>query len=380
MATPEGIPHARFPGRERRRFVLGGALAAAGLATGAAAQDATPSQAVAPSRQRLPLADMHSHYGMFLPRLFGLDLARHLADTGTVLLAWSVTDDHRWIAVGGGGWRQTRVPAPGELWENFQRRLAGYEEKRAAWGVPRALTPADVDAALAGQPMVLMATEGANFLEGRVERLAEAHAWGIRHLQLVHFIQSPLGDHQTAEPRHGGLTPTGVEVVRACRRLGIVVDLAHGTAGLVDAALDATDRPLVWSHSWISPQGGTWQDVPYVARSLAPASARRIAAAGGVVGLWSVRVRGDPAYPVHSVRAYAEEILRMADLIGPAHVAFGTDMEGAGPGPILSDYVDLRAVADLLAQRGLAEADLRGIFAGNYARVVQAAMRGATAS
>jgi membrane dipeptidase len=356
-----------FPPLSRRCFGLLGAAMAADLALPARAQERKPY-----------LADMHSHYGMFLPRLFGLDLPKHLRETGTTLLAWSATDDHRWIGLTPLGYRQTRQPEPGALWASFQQRLAGYQAKLAEWNLSKALTAADVDAALAGEPRILLATEGANFLEGQAERVAQAHAWGVRHLQLVHFIQSPLGDHQTANPVHGGLTPLGAQVVNECRRLGMVVDLAHGTADMVDGVLDAAPVVPVWSHSWISRMGGTWQDVGYVARSLAPASARKIASRGGAVGLWTVRVRTDPRYPVHSVSGYADEILHMCDLIGPAHVAFGTDMEGAGPQPILSDYVDLRAVADRLVQRGLSEDQLHGVLIGNYARIVKQAMNGAT--
>jgi hypothetical protein len=65
------------------------------------------------------------------------------------------------------GWQQSRQPAPGELWASFQQRLAGYEDKLKGWTLAKALTAADVDAALAGSPRVLLATEGANFLEGR---------------------------------------------------------------------------------------------------------------------------------------------------------------------------------------------------------------------
>jgi membrane dipeptidase len=325
----------------RRRFALGAAAAVAGLQA--------PSVWAQPAAKPY-LADMHSHYGMFLPRLFGLDLPRHMADTGTMLLAWSATDDHRWIALTPTGWQQTRQPGPGELWTSFQQRLAGYEDKLKGWSLAKALTAADVDAALAGSPRVLLATEGANFLEGQPDRVAQAHAWGVRHLQLIHFIQSPLGDRQTAEPVHGGLTPLGAKVVAECRRLGIVVDMAHGTAALVDGVLEASDAIPVWSHSWISAQGGGWTDPSYIARSLSPATARKIAARGGAVGLWTVRVNRDPAYPVHNATTYADEIVRMCELVGPNHVAFGTDMEGAGPGAILSNYVDLREVADKLMQ------------------------------
>ena len=338
------------------------------------------SAAVLPARaqHRGPyMADMHSHYGMFMPRPLGLDLAKHMRETGTMLLAWAVTDDHRWIGRTPNGLRQTAQPGPGELWASFQKRLADYEAKLQGWNVAKALSPSDVDAAMAGQPRVLLATEAANFLEGRPERVAQAHAWGVRHMQMVHFIQSPLGDHQTAEPRHGGLTPVGAQVIAECKRHGILVDLAHSTPAFVDGALDATDAAMVWSHSWISPQGGNWQDPGYIARSLSPASARKIASRGGAVGLWTVRVKSDPRYPVHNVRSFADETMRMCDLIGPAHVAFGTDMEGAGPGPILSDYVDLREVADNLVKRGLAESTLNDIFIGNYARIVKAAMNGA---
>ena len=105
-----------------------------------------------------------------------------------------------------------------------------------------------------------------------MDSAGEAHAWGVRHMQMVHFIQSPLGDHQTAEPRHGGISPLGRDVVAACRKHGIVVDLAHATAAFVDGALDASDAAMVWSHSWISRDGGTWQDPGYIARSLSLAS------------------------------------------------------------------------------------------------------------
>lgn len=351
----------------RRQFTLAAGAALAGLGASARAQ--------VPASGRTPyVADMHSHYAMFLPRLFGSNLKQHMQDTGTMLLAWTMVDDQRWIGRAGGSINQLAVPAPGELWTYFQARLTECTARLKGWGLELARTPADVDAAQAGAPHVLLASEAANFLEGDLSRLVTAYDAGLRHLQLVHYIQSPIGDHQTAEPRHGGLSAFGRSVVQECARLGLVVDLAHGTPALVDAALEASDAPMVWSHSWIRPQAGTWQDPGYIARSLSEAHARKIAARGGAVGLWTVRVNRDPQYRVHSVRTFADEMLRMCDLIGPEHVAFGTDMEGAGPGPILSSYVDLREVVDNLLQRGLAEAQLHGLFMGNYARIVKRSM------
>jgi membrane dipeptidase len=335
------------------------------------------AQVSAPAVKKPYLADMHSHYGMFLPRLFGFNLNKYMHEAGITLLAWSIVDDQRWIGKGSKGLTQGSIPAAGELWSYFQSRLSEYDGQLRQWGVSKALTPSDVDAALSGQPKVLLATEAANFLEGDVSRLAWAHDKGVRHLQLVHYIQSPLGDHQTAEPVQGGLTPLGARVVAECKRLGVVVDLAHGTAELVAGALDASDAAMVWSHSWIRPQGGTFRDVGWIARSLALSTAQKIAARGGVVGLWNLQIRLEPAYPINSIKTYADEIMRMSDLIGPEHVAFGTDMEGVWPGRLMTSYDDLREVADNLVKRGITESQLQDIFIGNYARVVKAAMRGA---
>jgi membrane dipeptidase len=68
------------------------------------------------------------------------------------------------------------------------------------------------------------------------------------------------------------------------------------------------------------------------------------------------------------------------ELLGPEHVAFGTDMEGAGSDPVMSHYTELREVVENLAKRGLSESTLNNICIGNYARVVKQAMNGAARS
>lgn len=354
----------------RRQVALLGAAALAGLASPAGAQTTVRKPYV---------ADMHSHYGMFLPRLFGMDLDKHMRENGITLLAWAVVDDRKWISASG---RLVQVdePKPGAIWAYWQDLVKDYEARLAQWKVAKALTTADVDGALAGEPRVLLACESANFIEGDIARLAQAHAMGVRHMQLVHYIRTPLGDHQTAAPQHGRLTPLGAQVVAECARLGMVVDLAHGTGSLVDGALDTSPAAMVWSHSWISPVGGAPSDVGYMARSLPLALARKIAARGGAIGLWCLRLGNDPGYPVNSKAGYADEIMRMCDLVGPEHVAFGTDMEGVWPNRMLNDYADLRDVIDNLGKRGIGDAVLNNIFIGNYARIVKSAMAGAKAT
>lgn len=62
---------------------------------------------------------------------------------------------------------------------------------------------------------------------------------------------------QTAPPVHGGLTDFGADVVRRCNRLGVVVDVAHGTRDLVKRAADVATRPLVISHTSLAARPST---------------------------------------------------------------------------------------------------------------------------
>jgi membrane dipeptidase len=324
--------------------------------------------------QKPYIADMHSHAGGVGPLRAGYNLRQAMEESGTCLLAWSLVDDAPWIGRTQRGVEQVSHPPPGELWTRFERVLRRMNGNLRTWNISRVLTPADVDAALAGSPHVVLASESANFLEGSLDRLPLVHALGLRHLQIVHYIDTPFGDLQTAAPRHTGMPEIARKLLTECSRLGILIDLAHCTPTFVEQALAATEQPMVWSHSWISRRGGQWNDHGYLARSLAPELAKKVAAHGGVIGLWVTRVRGDSSYPLYSVNSYADEILRMVDVIGPKAVGFGTDMEGTGPEPVLSNYQNLREVVNRLVQLGVPSQVLEDVCSGNYARVLKKAL------
>jgi len=99
-----------------------------------------------------------------------------------------------------------RTPEPGELYRHHLDRLAWMDELVANHGVRRALCTADLEAAhKAGQPAIVADVEGLGFLDGKLERLEEAHQRGIRHLQLVHYTPNDIGDYQTGAVTHQGL-------------------------------------------------------------------------------------------------------------------------------------------------------------------------------
>ena len=314
------------------------------------------------------LSDMHFHSFPGTSIYHSRPVARTLADGGATLVAWSIPGDSPWFNTRE-GYRQTGEPRPGAALAFFRRQLEHVKAHMAEQGLQPCLVPEDVDRALAGEPRIVLAVEGATFVESPVD-VQLAYDLGIRHLQLVHFIRNPLGDFQTSPPSQGGLSDLGKAVVDACNRLGILVDLAHMTPATVAGALGASRVPVVWSHSSVTagpaPHPGlvTWR-----ARQLALDVARSIAAAGGVVGLWVLKTDVG-----RTTEAYARRLLQAADWLGDAHVAFGTDINGLGQDYALSTYAELRQVVEHWRRQGVAEPRIRRIASENYARVLRAAL------
>lgn len=60
---------------------------------------------------------------------------------------------------------------------------------------------------LAGEPHMVLAVEGASFLDDDTDMLDFACDEGVRHVQLAHYIRNTLGDFQTCAPTSAGPTP-----------------------------------------------------------------------------------------------------------------------------------------------------------------------------
>jgi membrane dipeptidase len=142
---------------------------------------------------------------------------------------------------------------PGDARDNFLRWLTAIDAQLEKGHIHRALSLQDLQAAHDhGHPTIVQTVEGAQFIEGRLDRVQEAYKRGVRHLQLLHQrddMVSPLGDTNTAPAHLGGLTGFGAEVVRECNQLGIVVDLAHASHETVLGALKVATQPLIVSHT-----------------------------------------------------------------------------------------------------------------------------------
>jgi membrane dipeptidase len=315
-----------------------------------------------------PWVDVHAHPGRCF--LAGLDHADPLVrmlgaadvgaalsaagDAGLAAVSLSTVADLRVLAPDPvTGLRAVRDFRPGEAYADHRRQLAGIGQVLAGLGVPVAMTAADIEGARAsGRVAVLLACEGGDFLEDGLEALAEARALGASSLTLVHYRVNPIGDVQTEEPAHGGLTGFGREVVAECNRLGMVIDCAHATLATTAGVLEASSQPVMISHSHLDHASR------HHPRLLSPTHARAVADAGGLIGAWPSGVTST------SLADFADEVARLADLVGTGHVAIGTDMD-ANYRPVLASYAEFATLPGFLAARGLTDTDIGKILGGN---------------
>jgi membrane dipeptidase len=311
--------------------------------------------------------DLHSHAGRILYVRTGgpfTPVAEPMRQGGLAVTCLAIVSDsptHRVMA--DHRIHPFRDPEPGELYAWSQSAFQRLHDLIGEQSLAIITNAAELQAARAGTPSVVVAAEGADFLEGRLDRVDYAYErWHLRHLQLTHYRVNELGDIQTEAPVHGGLTDFGAEVIRRCNARGIVVDVAHGTLDLVRRAARVTSRPLVLSHTSL-----TTRPSPYT-RLITPEHARLVADTGGVIGIWPVA----SLFP--DMAAMAAGMARMAAVVGVDHVGLGTDSMGLVGPATFDSYAQLPGLAAALLAAGFTTADTAKLLGGNYARVFAASM------
>ncbi|HZM47355.1 MAG TPA: membrane dipeptidase [Burkholderiales bacterium] len=291
----------------RRRFLgTAGAFAVMAVAPLTARSQGRP----------LRYADMHSHIGI----RGAAEIRSELAGNGMLLVARKIVADSPVIrSVPGQGWRVGREATPAELSGYFEKTLQRMREQHQREGLVEVASAATLERLRGGSaPGIVLAAEGGDFLEGDLRRLEAARTAGLIHLQLVHYRVSELGDISTERPVHGGLTAFGREVIAACNRLGILVDVAHGTSALIEQALELAARPIVYSHGHMT--------------------------------------SSEPHYTQNPV-------------------GVGTDLAGL-PSSVVPGYAEFAALEEALVRRGIKAGDIENMLGGNYLRVLGRSLAG----
>ncbi|WP_406307957.1 dipeptidase [Streptomyces griseoaurantiacus] len=267
-------------------------------------------------------------------------------------------------------------------------------------------TAADMEAARAeGRIASLMGAEGGHSIDNSLGTLRGLYALGVRYMTLTHNDNVAWADSATDEPRVGGLSAFGREVVREMNRLGMLVDLSHVAPDTMRAALDTTSAPVIFSHSSARavcdhprnipddvlerlPGNGGVAMVTFVPKFVLQAAVDWTAAADE-----NLRAHGfhhletnDEAMKVHrafeeahprpvaTAATVADHLDHMREVAGVDHLGIGGDYDGTAFTPAglddVSGYPNL--IAELL-DRGWSRADLAKLTWQNAVRVLGAA-------
>ena len=281
-----------------------------------------------------------------------------------------------------------------------RRVIAAYPDDlelcRTADGVERAFR--------AGRIASMLGMEGGHVLEGSLGALRAFRELGAAYLTMTHSKNTEWADSATDEPEHGGLTAFGRDVVREMNRIGMLVDLSHVAARTMADALDASEAPVMFSHSSARALCDVGRNVPddvlrdlrdnggvcmvtFVAGFVSPAAAAALVPAFAEVSTRSAGI-ADPGglrrirdevlstidVPRPSVADVADRVEHVARVAGVEHVGIGGDFDGSLYGSVgledVSGYPNL--FAELMA-RGWADADLAALAGGNLLRVMRSA-------
>ena len=259
-----------------------------------------------------------------------------------------------------------------------------------------------------GKIASLIGIEGGHQIGGSLAALRQFYRLGARYMTLTHFNTTEWADSATDDPKHDGLSPFGVIVIREMNRLGMLVDLSHVSPATMSDALDASRAPVIFSHS----NARALEDHP---RNVPDDILKRLPANGGVVMVnfftgylsepyrqWSAsraaeeaRLKsllvGQPdkretalkeweaahAPPKATVGDVADHIEHIARVAGYDHVGLGGDLDGINTAPKgLATVAGYPLVFAELIRRGWSDANLAKLAGGNVLR----ALRGAEAT
>jgi membrane dipeptidase len=278
-----------------------------------------------------------------------------------------------------------------------------------------ALTASDIERiSNSGKIAAFMDLEGGFDLDGDLAVLRTLHRLGLRAFQLpAHNWSNGFADSCCATARWHGLNDRGRAVIREANRLGMVINISHGSDETISQAIDVSGDPLLATHHGLR----SVNDIP---RTMSDELLKKLAAKGGVIGFqignefhnvkvfkWRTERAGKPFWDTSDIgrklagmtieeidtlaapqfpmvgvaapddiRLTVDEWLGVVErairLAGEDHVMLGSDFDG---GPTLPrgmrDIRDLPMLTEAMLKRRWSEARIRKFLGSNLLRVVR---------
>lgn len=217
------------------------------------------------------------------------------------------------------------------------------------------------DAFIKGLFPMFLGLEGGRLLgpeQFALGRLTTLRNQGVRYLTLTHNRNNDWADSATDLPKHNGLTPFGVKVIRKCEELSIYVDVSHTSDATAAEAIAVSEMPVLATHS------GARHFVKHP-RNLSDNLIRAIAATDGVIGVPFAR-----KFVGENIADVAKHVDYILELTGSVdNVAIGSDLDGAAIVDGVRDASDWKKVMEALSKRGLSDRCIEKISGENIMRL-----------
>jgi membrane dipeptidase len=265
-----------------------------------------------------------------------------------------------------------------------------------------------------GKIAALMDLEGGFDLDGDPAVLRDLYRLGLRSFQLpAHNWANNFADSCCAPAKWHGLNDRGRAVIREANRLGMVINVSHGSDETIAQAIDVSTDPILATHHGLR----SFNNIP---RNMPDDLLRKLAAKGGAIGFqignefhnvkvfnWRTEHAGKPfwdttdigakeakmtieeldalaapQFPMVGVNApddikftpeqWLAVVERAIEIVGEDHVMLGSDFDG---GPTLPrgmrDIRDLPMLTEAMVKRGWSDERIRKFLGGNLLRVVR---------
>lgn len=399
--------------------ILAASLApACAQATGPASDSAlTPDQRVERLLRQVPVADGHNDWPYALRLAYGVDGAKTAdltqpatAKSTSAFATGEATRGHTSIPLirkGHLGLQLWSVYVPASLSpdeavrQTFEQiAIARSFAERHPEAFANVTTAAEAERAMkAGRLAGFVAMEGAHQIADDIPTLRRAHAAGVRAMTLSHSQPTLLFDSATSDPKHNGIAPGAPAMIAEMNRLGVLVDLSHVSPAAMNAVLDITRAPVIFSHSSAKALTSHPRNVP-------DEVLQRLKANGGIVMItfvpafisqaradWEIRrqaqrmIAGQGAEaearmkqwdtanprPQSTLGMVADHVEHAARVAGHDHVGLGGDFDGVPDLPAgLEDVSTYPALLAELARRGWSDENLKKLAGLNFLRVLRA--------
>lgn len=196
----------------------------------------------------------------------------------------------------------------------FREEVHRNEDK-----IAHCLTMAQAEEAIAkGKVAAFLSVEGADMIGCSLAGLEQAHAFGVRAINLT-WNRANLLSGSIAEDDQRGLSALGKAFVTRMEQLGILVDVSHLSNPGFWGVMEVAKKPVIASHS------NAWKICNHK-RNLSDGQFAAIVKTGGVVGLnvWGEMVGEEPTFD--TLLAHLDHFWSLG---GEDHVSLGGDWDGA---------------------------------------------------